>query len=52
MKPNNPFTLTFGKQPSEYIVRYEATDTILSTFTAAHPVSQTYLHNVQVSPRA
>ena len=43
MKADNPFTLTFGKQPSEYISRYEDTNTILSTFLAEHPVSQTYL---------
>ncbi len=43
MKRNNPFTLTFGKQPSEYISRYENTDMILSTFEADVPISQAYL---------
>ena len=43
MKRDNPFTLTFGKEPSEYISRYENTDTIISTFEADHPISQTYL---------
>lgn len=43
MKKDNPFTLTFGRQPSEYISRYENTETILSTFDADQPVSQTYL---------
>ncbi len=43
MKPDNPFTLTFGKKPPEYIERYENTDAIVSTFAAEHPVSQTYL---------
>ena len=43
MKKNNPFTLTFGKQPGEYISRYENMDTIISTFTASNPVSQAYL---------
>ena len=43
MKKNNPFTLTFGKQPNEYISRYENTDTILSTFEAENPISQAYL---------
>ena len=43
MKKNNPFTLTFGKQPSEYISRYENTDTVISTFEANVPVSQAYL---------
>ncbi|MDC7278416.1 ATP-binding protein [Butyrivibrio fibrisolvens] len=43
MKKNNPFTLTFGKQPGEYIYRYENTDTIVSTFEADNPISQAYL---------
>ena len=43
MKKNNPFTLTFGRKPSEYIERYENTDTIISTFTADNPISQVYL---------
>lgn len=43
MKKNNPFTLTFGRKPSEYIERYENTDTIISTFTADNPISQAYL---------
>ncbi len=43
MKKDNPFTLTFGIEPSEYIARYENTETIISTFMADHPVSQTYM---------
>lgn len=43
MKKDNPFTLTFGKQPNEYISRYENTDTIISTFIADNPISQAYL---------
>ncbi len=43
MKKNNPFTLTFGKQPIEYISRYENTDTIISTFESDNPISQAYL---------
>ncbi|HBM47337.1 ATP-binding protein [Clostridium sp. OF09-36] len=43
MKRDNPFTLTFGKQPIKYINRYESTDNILSTFEADNPISQTYL---------
>ncbi len=43
MKRDNPFTLTFGKQPVKYINRYENMDDILSTFEAINPVSQTYL---------
>ena len=43
MKKGNPFTLTFGKTPNEYISRYETTHTIISTFEAENPVSQIYL---------
>ena len=43
MKKDNPFTLTFGKQPNEYISRYENTETIISTFDGENPVSQAYL---------
>lgn len=43
MKKDNPFTLTFGKHPEEYISRYESTEMILSAFEADHPISQTYL---------
>lgn len=43
MKKNNPFTLTFGKQPNEYINRYENPDMILSTFEAENPISQAYI---------
>ena len=39
----NPFTITFGKQPNRLISRYEDTDTILSTFDADNPVSQIFL---------
>ena len=34
MIKENPFTLTFGKQPDKLIARYEATDMIISTFNA------------------
>ena len=43
MKRDNPFTLTFGKQPGEYIFRYENTDTIISTFESDNPISNAYL---------
>lgn len=43
MKKDNPFTLTFGKQPNRYIDRYENMDDIISTFEADNPISQTYL---------
>lgn len=40
---NNPFTITFGKQPTRLIERYEDADRIISSFTAENAVSQTYL---------
>ena len=43
MMSENPFTITFGKQPNKYISRYEDTDKIISTFNADNPVSQTFL---------
>lgn len=43
MKQNNPFTLTFGKQPNTYVFRHENIDTIIGNFTSDNPISQTYL---------
>ena len=44
MKSNNPFTLTFGKQPATRINRNpENADEIISTFEADNPVTQAYL---------
>ena len=43
MKNDNPFTLTFGILPKEHISRMESMDMVTSTFSADHPVSQTYL---------
>ncbi|MBQ0052497.1 MAG: AAA family ATPase [Treponema sp.] len=43
MKANNPFTLTFGRQPGKYIERFEASENIISTFMSENPISQTYL---------
>lgn len=43
MNNGNPFTITFGKQPAKFISRYEDSDSIVSTFSADHAVSQTYL---------
>ncbi len=40
MKKDNPFTLTLGRQPTEYINRYENMDSIISTFEADNPISQ------------
>ncbi len=39
----NPFTLTFGKTPSEYINRYEAVDEVIHAFTEVPARCQTYL---------
>ena len=43
MNKENPFTITFGKQPEKQVSRYEDTDRIVSTFCADHAVSQTFL---------
>ena len=43
MNKNNPFTITFGKQPNKLISRYEDVDMIEGTFNADNPVSQTFL---------
>ena len=43
MKKDNPFTLTLGRQPTEYINRYENMDSIISTFEADNPISQSFL---------
>ena len=40
---SNPFTLSFGKKPFEYISRIRQTDEILEDFHAEHPVSQVYM---------
>ncbi|MCR5292784.1 MAG: winged helix-turn-helix domain-containing protein [Eubacterium sp.] len=39
---NNPFTLTFGKQPNSFIIRHDITNKIIDTFTAG-TLSQTYM---------
>lgn len=43
MKNQNPFTLTFGKQPVEYISRHENTNTVMHAFSGDNPMCQTYL---------
>ena len=35
---SNPFTLSFGKKPYEYISRIQQTDEILHDFNTEHPV--------------
>ncbi|MCR4837469.1 MAG: ATP-binding protein [Eubacterium sp.] len=39
----NPFTLTFGKPPEQFINRYDQTEQIKSYFLGKSPVSQIYL---------
>lgn len=43
MRKTNPFTLSFGKQPTEYIARHENTEEVVSTFDADSSVTQAYL---------
>lgn len=43
MKSDNPFTLTFGRQPSTSIARLEDTNRIAESFSANNPICQTYL---------
>ncbi|MBR5376691.1 MAG: ATP-binding protein, partial [Lachnospiraceae bacterium] len=43
MNNENPFTITFGKEPNKLVSRYEDTDKIVSTFNSSNAVSQTFL---------
>lgn len=43
MKAENPFTLSFGKSPIEFVSRYEYVEEILGTFKSQNPVSNAYL---------
>lgn len=43
MNKNNPFTITFGKQPNKLISRFEDIDNIISTFNADNPISQAFM---------
>lgn len=40
---NNPFTLSFGKKPLQYISRLSQTNTIVENFKAENPSSQIYM---------
>lgn len=40
---NNPFTLSFGKKPSQYISRITQTTEIIENFTAVQPPNQIYM---------
>ncbi len=39
----NPFTLTFGKKPTEHIIRYENMDEVVTSFISEPARCQTYL---------
>lgn len=39
----NPFSLTFGREPEEYIIRPTQTEEIISTFTSEKPLTQAYI---------
>lgn len=40
---NNPFTLSFGKKPLQYISRFSQTTEIVENFKAAEPSNQIYM---------
>ena len=40
---NNPFTLSFGKKPLQYISRISQTNEILENFNASEPPNQIYM---------
>ena len=40
---NNPFTLSFGKKPVQYISRITQTNEIIDTFNAELPSNQIYM---------
>jgi hypothetical protein len=43
MRMQNPFTLTFGKEPPQLISRIAQTDEIIEDFTANTPANQVYM---------
>lgn len=43
MTGKNPYTITFGKLPIQYISRLAQTDEIISSFTAEEPSKQVYI---------
>ena len=43
MKADNPFSLTFGKEPRTLINRLEYVDEVVNTFTDNNPASNTYI---------
>jgi hypothetical protein len=43
MKADNPFSLTFGRKPNQYISRYDNMMEIINAFTSENAICQTYL---------
>lgn len=43
MRTENPFTLTFGKEPHTAITRYEDLNSIIDAFQSENPLTQTFL---------
>ena len=43
MKKENPFTLTFGKEPAQMISRYSQTNEIIDVFRSEKPAQQIYM---------
>lgn len=39
----NPFSISFGMEPKEYITRRQQTDTIVNTFIEENPANHTYM---------
>ena len=39
----NPFTLSFGKKPLQYISRISQTNQIVETFRSENPVNQLFM---------
>ena len=40
---DNPFTLSFGKKPLQYIPRIAQTNEVIDNFTAKEPPNQIYM---------
>lgn len=43
MKENNPFTLSFGRMPAEYVSRFSLSDEIIESFRADRPPNQVFM---------
>ena len=40
---NNPFTLTFGKQPQQFVPRIQITETVIRSFSQQNPPNQVFI---------